>query len=113
MIYDIPRRAKQHPPQYWLSRATKRKAGRSGEVDEFIELHVSLPSGRSEIVTVPRSATIADLRIAAQESLEQRFLRLVGPGGRLLDPTDSVALSGLQDGGEEKRSASGFAFVLR
>ena len=71
----------------------------SGEVAESsIKLEVSLPSGRCETVAVSQSGTIADLKIAAQQSFGQSFLRLVAPDGRLLDPTDSIWLSGLQDG---------------
>ena len=55
---------------------------------------VSLPSGRRETVAVPKSGTIAELKMAAQQPFRQRFLRL----GRLLDPTDSPPLSGLQHG---------------
>ena len=77
-------------------RAMKRKAVSGQVARESIELEVSLSSGRREIVAVPQSGTVADLKIAAQQSLGQPFLRLAAPG--LLDPTDSLRLSGLQDG---------------
>ena len=41
-----------------------------------IKLEVSLPSGCCETVTVLPSGTIADLKVAAQQSFGQRFLRL-------------------------------------
>ena len=66
--------------------------------DRSIKLEVSLPSGRCETVTVSQSGTIADLKRAAQLSLGQPFLRLAVSDGRLLDPTNSLRLSGLQDG---------------
>eukprot|EP00435_Cladocopium_sp_Y103_P045974 s1897_g13.t1 len=66
--------------------------------DSFIRLEVSLPSGRCETVTVSQGGTIADLKVAVQKSLGQSFLRLVGPGGLLLDSADPLPLSGLHDG---------------
>ena len=76
----------------------KRKAESGQLAKEFIELKVSLPSGRCETIVVPQSGTVADLKIAAQQSLGQPFLRLVATGERLFDPTDSLRLSGFQDG---------------
>ena len=66
--------------------------------DQFLKFEVSLPSGRCETVEVSWSCTIADLNRAAQQSLGQRFLRLAAPDGRLLDSTDSLEVSQLQDG---------------
>jgi len=65
--------------------------------DAFIKLEVSLPSGR-ETVVVSQCGTIADLKLVAQRSFGQGFLRLAAPDGRLLDPAKSLRLSGLQDG---------------
>ena len=68
--------------------------------DNSIELEVSLPSGRRETVAVSQSGTVADLKIAAQESLGQPFLRLATTAeGHLLDPTETLRFSELQDGG--------------
>ena len=78
--------------------AMNRKAV-SGEVaDSSIELQVFLPSGRCETVAISQSGTAADLKIAAQQSFGQRFLRLATADGCLLDPTESLRLSGLQNG---------------
>eukprot|EP00435_Cladocopium_sp_Y103_P026178 s530_g6.t1 len=66
--------------------------------DSFIDLAVSLPSGRSETISISECGTIADLKIAAQQSLGRGFLRLAKADGRLLDPADSLQLSGLQNG---------------
>eukprot|EP00435_Cladocopium_sp_Y103_P017862 s3160_g4.t1 len=63
-----------------------------------MEFQVSLPSGRREIVWVLDSGTVADLKIAAEQSLGQPFLRLATAEGHLLDPTESLQLSGLQNG---------------
>ena len=46
-----------------------------------IKLEVSLPSGCCETVTVLPSGTIADLKVAAQQSFGQRFLRLAAADG--------------------------------
>ena len=60
----------------------------SGQVaDSSIKLNFSLPSGRCETVSVLQSSTIADLKIAAQQSFGQRFLRLAAPDGRLFRKT--------------------------
>jgi len=60
----------------------------SGQVaDSSINLKFSLPSGRCETVSVLQSSTIADLKIAAQQSFGQRFLRLAAPDGRLFQKT--------------------------
>ena len=63
-----------------------------------IKLEVSLPSGWCETGAVQQLSSIDCLKIAAQQSLGQRFLRLVAPNGRPLDQTDCIWLSGLQDG---------------
>ena len=70
----------------------------SDQADRSIEVEISLPSGRCETVTISQCGTIADLKVTAQQALGQGFLRLVSADGRLLDPTDSVRRSGLEDG---------------
>ena len=99
------------------SRAMKRKPASGQVAKESIELKVSLPSGRRETVAVPKSGTIADLKIAGQQSFRQPFLRLAAPDGCLLDPTDS--LCGFQDGDsftavaqQPKIAATRVAFAL-
>ena len=95
----------------------KRKLASGQMAKESIELKVSLPSGRRETVAVPKSGTIADLKIAAQQSFRQPFLRLAAPDGCLLDPTES--LCGFQDGDsftavaqQPKIAATRVAFAL-
>eukprot|EP00435_Cladocopium_sp_Y103_P039787 s2235_g10.t1 len=87
--------------------------------DSFMKFEVSLPSGRRETVAVSEIGTVADLKTAAQESLGRRFLRLAAPDGRLFDPTESLRLSGFQDGEsltavaqQPKLAATMFAFAL-
>ena len=41
---------------------------------------------------------IADLKVAAQKSLGQSFLRLIAPDGHVLDPQQSLKDEGLQEG---------------
>ena len=41
---------------------------------------------------------IADLKVAAQKSFSQSFLRLVAPDGHLLDQKQSLEDAGLQEG---------------
>eukprot|EP00435_Cladocopium_sp_Y103_P050617 s47_g15.t1 len=80
------------------SHAMKQK-GRSSQVaDSSIELEVSLPSGRCETIAVSQSGTCADLKVAAQQLLGHPFLRLAAQDGRILDPANSLQLSGLHDG---------------
>ena len=97
----------------------KRKAVDGQVSDSFIKFDVSLPSGRCETVAVSQIGTVTDLKIAAQESLGRRFLRLAAPDGRIFDPAESLRLSGLQDGEsltavaqQPKLAATGHAFAL-
>ena len=87
--------------------------------ESSIKLQVSLPSGRCATVSVLESGTVADLKIAAQQSLGQRFLRLAAPDGCLLDPTKSLDLSALKDedslaavAQQPKIAATRYAFAL-
>ena len=68
------------------------------EVDSTLELQVFLPSGRSEAISFPLSDKIGDLKIAAQRSLGQSFLRLTSDDGRLLNPAESLQVAGLKNG---------------
>ena len=103
----------------FCSRAME-SSSESGQVaDDSIEVVVSLPSGHCEAVAAQQSGTIADLKVAAQQSLGQGFLRLATPDGRLLDPTESLLLSGLQNGDsltavaqQPKIAATWYAFAL-
>lgn len=86
---------------------------------EVLKVRVSLPSGRWEDVSVPVNGRIFDLKMAAQQSLEQSFLKIAGPDGRLLDPTKSLQSAWLKDGDtiaavaqQPKIAATSSAFAL-
>ena len=84
----------------------------------LLKIHVALPSGRGETVSVSASGEVVDLKIAAEQSLGHPFLKLAAPDGRLLDPAGSLRLSGLQVGdsltavAQRKMSATRDAFAL-
>ena len=90
-----------------------------GQAGNSISLQVALPSGRCKTITVLQYGSIADVKIAAQESFGQRFLRLAAPDGRLFEPTESLRLAGLHDGDsiaavaqQPKIAATKHAFAL-
>ena len=68
------------------------------EPAKTLQLNVSLPSGRCAALSLPLEGTVLDLKLAAQQSLEQGFLRLAAPDGRLLNPTEPLQVAGLQSG---------------
>ena len=106
----------------WLSRwceAGRDSPAMANNDRQPLTLQVSLPSGRSETISVLPGGTVLDLKIAAQQSLGQRFLRLASSEGRLLDPADPLRLYGLQNGDsltavaqQQKLAATGSAFAL-
>eukprot|EP00913_Durusdinium_trenchii_P010678 g10018.t1 len=55
-----------------------------------LRVKVVLPSGRDVEVSVPVTSKIGDVKVAAQKSLEQGFLKLVGPDGQLLNPSGEM-----------------------
>ena len=63
----------------------------------FINLRVSLPSGRCELVSLPLNDAGDDLKIA-KKSFKLRFLVLAAPDGHLLNSTESLQDPGPQDG---------------
>lgn len=69
----------------------------------MIHVHVALPSGHSEKLSVMKSSKVEDLRTLAEKSLGRRFLTLVTAGGRVLNPIESLESAGLQD--EDQLSA--------
>ena len=83
--------------QYPSMQAKHCKATLVFKMEATIKLHVSLPSGRSEVVAVGLSATVLDLKRAAQESFGQCFLRLAAANGDLLVQKDSLQTCGLQN----------------
>eukprot|EP00438_Fugacium_kawagutii_P010394 Skav220394 [mRNA] locus=scaffold639:248658:258388:- [translate_table: standard] len=57
-----------------------------------MKLRVSLPSGQTASIGLPPNSTVGDLKVAAQQSLRHRFLRLMGPDATLLNPAESRSL---------------------
>ena len=57
----------------------------------MLHVKVFLPSGRCEKLSLPQSSKVGDLRILAQKSFAQGFLRLVTAQGTVLtDPLESL-----------------------
>lgn len=57
----------------------------------MLHVNVLLPSGRNEILSLPESSKVGDLRILAQKSLGIRhFLKFVSAGQLLEDPDESL-----------------------
>eukprot|EP00435_Cladocopium_sp_Y103_P010854 s3534_g2.t2 len=84
-----------------------------------LQIHVSLPSGRGETISVSRNGKVVDLKMVVQQSLGTRFLRLAAPDGHLLDPRDSLRLYHLKNGDslaavaqQPKLAATSGAFAL-
>ena len=85
----------------------------------MLQVTVSLPSGRSESLSIPLSFKVGDLRVPVQKSLQQGFLTLVTAGGyALTDPTESVQ-GAIEEGDnltaiarEAKAAATDRAFAL-
>ncbi|CAE7293888.1 Spon1, partial [Symbiodinium necroappetens] len=65
----------------------------------MLQVTVALPSGRAECFSVDQGSTVGDLKVLAQQTLQQGFLRLVTTEGRVLDDfQQSLLTAGLQDG---------------
>jgi hypothetical protein len=63
----------------------------------MMKVNVALPSGRTETLSLPESSKVGDLRVLAQKSFLQGFLRLVTSDGQmLLDPMQSLQAAGIQ-----------------
>ena len=69
-------------PEAKLVGRGRTRPGSPQMADFPIDLEVSLPSARCETLAVSLSGTVADLKLAAQKSLRQHFLRLAAPDGR-------------------------------
>ena len=65
----------------------------------MLQLHVALPSGRSESLSILPSSKVGDLKLQAQECFQQGFLRLATADGQVLnDPLLPLEELQLQDG---------------
>eukprot|EP00438_Fugacium_kawagutii_P006498 Skav236813 [mRNA] locus=scaffold80:257779:258817:+ [translate_table: standard] len=56
--------------------------------------NVHLPSGRSEFVSLPDSATLGDLKVAAQRAFAKGFLKLFTADGSFLDGNRKIEAFG-------------------
>ena len=64
----------------------------------MFQVTVASASGRSESIALPQSSKVGDLKILAQKSFQQGFLRLVTADGRILgDPTQPLLSEGLKE----------------
>ena len=64
----------------------------------MFQVTVVSASGRSENISLPQFSNIGDLKILAQQSFQQRFLRLVTADGRILgDPSQLLVDAQLED----------------
>ena len=64
----------------------------------MLRVNVSFPSGSGETLLLPEHSKVRDLKVLAQRSLGQRFLKLVTVEGHVLtNPEDSLQAAGVQD----------------
>ena len=64
----------------------------------MFQVTVVSTSGRSESLSLPLSSKVGDLKISAQRSFQQGFLRLITTDGRILgDPTQSLLSEGFRE----------------
>ena len=84
----------------------------------MLQLTVALTSGRSESLTIPESSKVGDLKLMAQKSFGQPFLRLATAEGRVLTDPLELLQNALEDGdqltaivgqGQLLATATGFA----
>ena len=65
----------------------------------MLQINVTLPNGYHELLTVPQSSTVGDLKIAAQQAFGENFLRLITAEPRaLVDLEESLVGARLEDG---------------
>lgn len=66
---------------------------------QMLQINVTLPNGHHELLTVPQSSTVGDLKIAAQQAFGDNFLRLITAEPRaLVDLEESLVGARLEDG---------------
>eukprot|EP00435_Cladocopium_sp_Y103_P046423 s74_g13.t1 len=63
----------------------------------MIHVHVSLPSGHSEKLSIWKSSKVEDLRTLAEKCLGRRFVTLVTASGHVLHPAEQLEIAGIQD----------------
>ena len=55
-----------------------------GRISEMIKINIALPNGHAELLTLPPSSTVQDLRITAQRAFGKKYLRLITAKNRVL-----------------------------
>ena len=65
----------------------------------MLRVKVSFPSGSGETLVLPEHSKVGNLKLLAQRSLGQAFLKLITDEGHVLtNPEDSLQAAGVQDG---------------
>lgn len=65
----------------------------------MLQVNVALVNGHTQLLSVPPSSTVQDLRTAAQLVFRQKCLRLISAKNRLLvDPEETLEAAEIQDG---------------
>ena len=65
----------------------------------MLQVNVALPNGHAELLTLPPSSTVQDLKTAAKQAFGKKFLRLVTAKNRiLLDPDKTLEEAEIEDG---------------
>ena len=65
----------------------------------MLKIHVALPNGHAEILTLPPSSTVQDLKTAAQQAIGKKHLRLITAKNQVLvDFEQTLEESEIEDG---------------
>ena len=65
----------------------------------MLQVNISFPSGSGENLQLPEHSKVGDLKILAQKSLRQGFLKLITAEGHVLtNPEISLQAAGVQEG---------------
>ena len=77
----------------------KESDGTQADQSRPLQINVVLPSGKRKALSVPCNATVAELRVTAQQALGQLSLKLVASDGRLLqNQNERLEAARLRDG---------------
>ena len=65
----------------------------------MFKIHVALPNGHAELLTLPPSSTVQDLKTAAQQAIGKKHLRLITAKNQVLvDFEQTLEESEIEDG---------------
>jgi hypothetical protein len=86
----------------------------------MLQVNISFPSGSGENLQLPERSNVGDLKILAQKSLRQGFLKLITAEGHVLtNPEISLQAAGVQEeehltvvAQQTKATHTGQAFAL-